>query len=206
VGGSATTDGGLGALEALDEAGGLGGAEVVVACDVQTRFVDAASVFGPQKGASPDQVAQLRRRLEALAEAYRRRTGGDVAALAGSGAAGGLGGGLVVAGARLVPGFYVVADAVGLRARLARARLVLTGEGRLDASTWAGKVVAGVCREAARRGRPVVVVAGEVSDDGARAGLEVVDLSARFGPRVSLADPARCVTEAVRAALADRET
>ena len=77
VGGSATTDGGRGAVEAIDEAGGLDGAEVVVACDVQTLFVDAAEVFGPQKGATPEQVVVLRRRLEDLAVAYRDRSGLD---------------------------------------------------------------------------------------------------------------------------------
>ena len=70
VGGSATTDGGLGAVEAIDAAGGLQGVDVVVACDVQTLFVDAAEIFGPQKGATPDQVVVLRRRLEALAHRY----------------------------------------------------------------------------------------------------------------------------------------
>ncbi len=201
VGGSATTDGGLGALEAIETAGGLGGAEVVVACDVETLFVDAAVVFGPQKGASSDQVQVLRARLEDLAQRYRARDGIDVAALPGSGAAGGLGGGLAVLGARLVPGFAVVADAVGLEARLARADLVVTGEGRLDASSWSGKVVGGVRRLADRAGIPVLVVAGTVGPGGAVDGLMVVDLTARFGSDRALADPAGCVAEAVGEAL-----
>ena len=144
VGGSATTDGGLGAVAAIEEAGGPGDAELVVACDVRIPFVEAAERFGPQKGASQREVALLRRRLEELAEEYRRRYGLDVAGRAGSGAAGGLAGGLAALGAHLVPGFEVVADAVGLASRLGPAALVLGAEGRLDASSWDGKVVDGL--------------------------------------------------------------
>jgi len=201
VGGSATTDGGLGAVGALDEAGGLDGVEVVVACDVQTLFVDAAAVFGPQKGASPDQVAQLRRRLEELVVSYRARSALDLATLPAAGAAGGLAGGLAVLGARLVPGFDVVAGAVGLGARIAGADLVVTGEGRLDASSWAGKVVGGVRGLVRRVGIPLLVVAGTVGPGGTVRGLEVVDLSGRYGEARSLADPAGCVTDAVGEAL-----
>jgi glycerate kinase len=200
VGGSATTDGGLGAVEAIDEAGGLDAVEVIVACDVETLFVDAAEIFGPQKGASPAQIVVLRRRLEELAGRYRAR-GTDVAGLAGSGAAGGLGGGLALLGATLVPGFDVVAGAVGLKDRLSAADLVVTGEGRLDASSWSGKVVGGVRGLARRAGIPVLVVAGTVGPGGTVRGLEVVDLSGRYGEKRSLADPAGCVADAVREAL-----
>ena len=153
VGGSATVDGGLGALEALDF--DLRGAEVVVACDVTTAFVDAAPVFGPQKGADAAAVAELQRRLTELADRYRTDHGVDVRELPGSGAAGGLAGGLAALGARLVPGAELVADVVGLRAALSGASLVLTGEGRFDATSLAGKVVGHVLREgrAARRAR-----------------------------------------------------
>jgi len=201
VGGSATTDGGLGALEAIDEVGGLDTAEVIVACDVKTLFVEAAAVFGPQKGATPDQVVLLTRRLEDLARRYSARSGLDLATLAGAGAAGGLGGALAVVGARLVPGFDVVADAVDLAARLARADLVVTGEGSLDASSWSGKVVGGIRALADRAGIPLLVVAGTVGPGGSVPGLEVVDLTARYGEDRSLSDPAGCVTEAVREAL-----
>src|SRR5213078_972158 len=104
---------GLGAVSALG-ARQLRGVDVVVACDVTTRFVDAAEQFAPQKGATPAQVALLRRRLERLAQVYERDHGVDVRNLAGAGAAGGLAGGLAALGARLVPGFDVVADALGL--------------------------------------------------------------------------------------------
>ena len=201
VGGSATTDGGLGAVEAIDEAGGLDGVEVLVACDVQTSFVDAAASFGPQKGATPDQVEILRHRLEDLAVSYRARSGLDLTSLTSAGAAGGLGGGLAVLGATLVPGFDVVAGAVDLLARLARADLVITGEGRLDASSWSGKVVGGVRLLARRTGVPVLVVAGAVGPGGSVRGLEVLDLSARYGQARSLDDPAGCVADAVGEAL-----
>src|SRR5690242_2400489 len=138
VGGSATTDGGLAALEALGWS--LGGADVTVACDVTTRFVESARVFGPQKGASPAQVQLLARRLQRLADEYEARTGVAVRDLEGGGAAGGLAGGLAALGARLEPGFDVVAHAAGLDAAIDGVDLVVTGEGRVDASSFAGKV------------------------------------------------------------------
>ncbi len=201
VGGSATTDGGRGALEAVEEAGGLSGIEVVVACDVETRFVDAAAQFGPQKGATPTQVAELRHRLVGLARDLRARYGVEVSDVPGAGAAGGLAGGLTALGARLVPGFGVVADAVGLEDRLARTDVVVTGEGRLDASSWSGKVVGGVVGLARRLGVPVLVVAGALGpggiEGGAGAEVEFRILTDRFGEARALADPAGCVEEVV---------
>src|SRR4051812_4002399 len=164
VGGSATTDGGLAAVQALDW--GFGGVPVTVACDVTTGFVDAAVVYGPQKGASAAQIGLLTRRLEQLAGVYRDRTGIDVTALESAGAAGGLAGGLAAIGAHLEPGFEVVADLVGLQEALAGAALVVTGEGKLDATSFVGKVVGGVLElaadaDVARRG----VIAGQVTDE-----------------------------------------
>ena len=159
VGGSATVDGGLGALEALDF--DLRGAEVVVACDVTTPFVEAARVFGPQKGADAAAVAELERRLERLADRYRDARGVDVRNLPGAGAAGGLAGGLAAYGARLVPGAAFVADVVGLRDAVRDASLVLTGEGRVDATSFAGKVVGHVLGEGRGLDVPVAIVAGD---------------------------------------------
>jgi glycerate kinase len=88
VGGSATTDGGLAALRAMHPLGRLRGVELVVACDVRTSFVDAADAFAPQKGATPAQVALLRRRLERLAQVYQAEHGVDVTLVPGAGAAG----------------------------------------------------------------------------------------------------------------------
>lgn len=207
VGGSATTDGGRGAVEAIVTAGGLGHAQLVVACDVDITFVDAAERFGPQKGAGPTEVKVLRRRLETLAEDYRSRYGVDVAALPGAGAAGGLAGGLAAVGARLVPGFELVADAVGLEGRMRRARLVLTGEGRLDAASWTGKVVGGVVAMAARVGVPVVVVAGVADEAGVAGatarGVRVVSLAGRYGLDRSLSQTAACLEDAAGSVLSD---
>lgn len=172
VGGSACTDGGLGALDALGWS--LGGVEVVVACDVDTPFVDAAARFAPQKGATAAQVRLLTRRLASLAEQYAARTGVDVTALEGAGAAGGLAGGLAALGARLEPGFEVVAAAVDLESRMEGVDLVCTGEGRLDATSLSGKVVGGVLAWAADLGTPHrVVVAGQVAP-GAREEISVL--------------------------------
>ncbi|HVW31635.1 MAG TPA: glycerate kinase [Acidimicrobiia bacterium] len=164
VGGSAMTDGGLGAVDALGWS--LKGLDVTVACDVATGFVAAAAVFGPQKGATAAQVALLGRRLERLAEVYRDRTGVDVTALARAGAAGGLAGGLAALGARLEPGFEVVARAAGFEAALDGVDLVLTGEGRLDRTSLSGKVTGEVLAWAASEGiAHRAVVAGQVADD-----------------------------------------
>jgi len=215
VGGSATTDGGRGALEAIEEAGGLRGIEVVVACDVETLFVEAAERFGPQKGATPGQVMELRDRLMRLAVELRGRYGVDVTALPGAGAAGGLAGGLAALGATLVPGLGVVAESVDLLARLARADLVVTGEGRLDSTSWSGKVVGGVVGAARSAGVPVLVVAGSIGPDAteasglgggstSRVDVEVLSLVDRFGEVRALGDPIGCVADVVGTALEER--
>ncbi len=188
-GGSATTDGGLGAYEAVGSPEALRGIELVVACDVTTRFGDAAAVFGPQKGATAAQVAALGRRLVEVAARYRRETGVDVTGIAGGGAAGGLAGGLVALGARIEPGFDFVAGLVGLGARLERADLAVTGEGHLDPPSFHGKVPGGVlelaqARSAHGRALPVVCIAGGADASLLAApppGLDVVSLTARFG-------------------------
>src|SRR6185312_6396383 len=136
VGGVASTDGGAGARDALPTPLPV---RVDVACDVDARFLDAADVFAPQKGATPQQVRLLRERLARL----------DVPDLPGAGAAGGLAGGLAAAGARLLPGFDLVAARLGFEERLAEADLVVTGEGRLDATSFTGKVVGRVVERAA---------------------------------------------------------
>ncbi len=197
VGGSATTDGGLGALEALPSEARMRGVELVVACDVRTLFVDAAATFGPQKGASPKQVELLRRRLTRLAEVYHRRHGVDVTELPGSGAAGGLAGGLAARGAALVDGFEMVADEIDLHARLEAADLVLTGEGKLDATSLEGKVTGGVAALAAGAGRPAVAVVGTSSLSDDAQGLEVIDLTARFGSTRARGQTAECIQKVV---------
>ena len=140
------------ALRALYPLHRLAGVDMVVLCDVRTRFVDAAAVFAPQKGASAAQVELLRRRLERLADVYLADHGVDVRALEGAGAAGGLAGGLAAAGARLVGGFDAVADELDLPDLIEGADLVVTGEGFLDEQSFEGKVVGGVA-DLAPRGR-----------------------------------------------------
>lgn len=209
VGGSATTDGGLGALEAIDEAGGIDGAEVIVACDVTVGFLEAARIFGPQKGAGPEQIEQLDDRLCELAARYRRR-GVDLDGVSGSGAAGGLAGGLVVAGARIVAGFDLVAGLVGLDARIEAARLVLTGEGRLDSTSWSGKVVSGVAARAGAAGRPVIAIAGQVAKDALSdsrhpaALVQVLDMSELFGLDRARSDAPGCAALATETVLRSR--
>ncbi|HZQ27831.1 MAG TPA: glycerate kinase [Acidimicrobiales bacterium] len=200
VGGSATTDGGLGCLSALEPHARLTGVEIIVACDVTTRFVDAAEHFAPQKGATPAQVALLRRRLERLAQVYEEDHGVDVRDVPGSGAAGGLAGGLAAVGATLVPGFELVADTVGLVEKAEGADLLVTGEGFLDEQSFRGKVVGGVIEVGADLGVPVLVVVGEVFGDHAEHhdhDVEVVSLVERFGPDRALADTTACIEEVV---------
>ena len=197
LGGSASTDGGLGAVEAVEERGGLGGVSLVVACDVDVPFVNAAPLFGPQKGAGPDEVAELTARLDRLADEYRERFGVDVRGLRGAGAAGGLGGGLAVLGGVLRSGYVLVRDLIGLSAAFDTADRVVTGEGALDATSFAGKVVGGVVADARGRALPTLVVAGRSSPDGesgARAaGCDLVSLTERFGPGPAQSDTESCI-------------
>ena len=201
LGGSATTDGGLGALEAVRSAGGLVGVHLIGACDVATRFVDAAPLFAPQKGADPIQVAALAARLEELADRYRSQYGVDVRGLAGSGAAGGLGGALAVLGADLRSGYALVRDLVGLGPALDGADRVVTGEGALDATSFVGKVVGGVIGDARARDLSTLVVAGRCTDEGAatarEAGCDVVSLSERFGSGRATTETEACLAEVV---------
>jgi glycerate kinase len=204
LGGSATTDGGLGALEALGDSPAWSSdaarrPELLVCCDVATTFLDAAPVFGPQKGATPELVQRLRDRLADLAERYRVEHGVDVTALPGSGAAGGLAGGLAAVGARLLPGFEVVADAARLDEAVSRAQLVVTGEGQLDQGSFDGKVVGGVLARARAAGVPVVAVVGarHPAVEQVPDGLQVVSLVERFGRTAALENTRACISAAV---------
>jgi glycerate 2-kinase len=188
VGGVASTDGGAAAVEALPAA--LPPLEV--ACDVDARFLDAADVFAPQKGATPEQIEILRRRLAQL----------DVPDLPGAGAAGGLAGGLAARGARLTRGFDLVAQRLGFDEELVEADLLVTGEGRLDATSVTGKVVGRALERAAAAGVEALVVAGEVA---AQNGIDAISLVERYGPGRAFGDPAECIAEVVAIALATRQ-
>jgi glycerate 2-kinase len=171
VGGSATTDGGAGAVKAIERAGGLRGARLAVLCDVRTPFEDAAKVYGPQKGADPDTVKRLTARLNAMA----RRLAHDPRGVPMTGAAGGLSGGLWAAfGAELVPGAAFVLDEVGFDARMRAARAVVTGEGRLDMQSLVGKVVSEVATRARQSGVPCHAVVGTRELDS--MGTRILDL------------------------------
>lgn len=195
-GGSATTDGGLGALKALFPTARLLGVELVAAVDVETRFVDAADGFAAQKGATATQVELLRRRLERLAQVYLDEHDVDVDALVGAGAAGGLAGGLAAIGATIESGFELIAEELDLVSVMERTDLVVTGEGFLDAGSFQGKVVGGLVELAAEFDVPVLVVAGEVFD-GAETHVDAVSLVAEYGRERAMTDTLACITDAV---------
>ncbi|MHB9144641.1 MAG: glycerate kinase [Symbiobacteriia bacterium] len=232
IGGSATTDGGVGMLQALGGAvltaagaavGYGGGAlaaaaridlscldprlektQLLVACDVDNPLTGprgAAAVYGPQKGATPAMVAELDRNLTHLADLV----GGDFASVPGAGAAGGLGFGLMAfLGARLVPGVQVVMDVLCLDDRLAGASVVLTGEGRTDAQTLAGKVPLGVAQRAGRQGIPAVVISGSLGEGAERLSQHgVVALFAAAPAAMPLAEAMARAGELLRQATAE---
>jgi glycerate kinase len=186
IGGSATTDGGLGILEALgarDDGNKLdlsrldprlASVDLEIACDVTNPLLGptgAAATYGPQKGATPAQVAELDRRLGRWADRLERATGRRERDTPGAGAAGGTGFGLLSIADRfrslvLRPGIDVVMDATGFTEKLARADVVITGEGRIDEQTAFGKTALGVARRAAAAGVPCVAVGGGVTVGG----------------------------------------
>jgi glycerate kinase len=152
AGGSASTDGGAGAIEAIAAGGGLRGARLTVLCDVRTPFERAATVFAPQKGADAATVARLRRRLDAF---------GLPRGVPMSGAGGGLAGGLWARlRAELLPGARYVLDALDFDRRLLASAAVIVGEGRLDATSLEGKILAEVATRARQRGVPSHAIVG----------------------------------------------
>ena len=190
LGGSATVDGGVGAARALGwifldrhdkdvKEGGQGLTairqivppskpislpEVKVLCDVTNPLCGprgAAAVYAPQKGATPRMVKKLETGLRNLSDRIVADLGMDICNIPGSGAAGGFGGGAVAFfGGRLVPGFDVVAETVGLREKMQGCDIVITGEGRFDEQSLQGKVISGVADYARASGARVVVITG----------------------------------------------
>jgi len=152
AGGSASTDGGLGAIEAIGDAGGLRGARLTVLCDVRTPFEAAAAVFGPQKGADGAAVARLTRRLED----FQLPRGVPM-----TGAAGGLAGGLWARfEAALVAGAPFVLSALDFDTRMLASRAVIVGEGRLDLTSLEGKISGEIATRARQRGVPAHAIVG----------------------------------------------
>jgi glycerate 2-kinase len=196
IGGSATTDGGGGILRALGASIDDGRVDLArldprlaevdlrIACDVTNPLLGAtgaAATYGPQKGATPEDVERLDRDLGAFADALEAATGRRERDTPGAGAAGGTGFGLLCLRERfrsleLVPGVEVVMDAADLEGKLARADLVITGEGRIDAQTAFGKTALGVAGAARAAGVPCIAVGGGVTPEGveALAGLAIV--------------------------------
>ncbi len=191
-GDSATTDGGLGAIEAIEEAGGLGGARIVCVCDVSTPFERAAIVFGPQKGADSAAVKRLTKRLNDIAAQLPRDPRGEPM----SGCAGGLSGGLWAQyGAALEPGAPFVLRVLDFDARLRAARAVIVGEGQIDEQTLQGKVAGEIATRARQAGVPCFAIVGtnELDAFGARMldlqrVLEARDLDAIAAAAASLVD------------------
>lgn len=200
LGGSATTDGGFGALRAISTPARLKAVDFVVACDVDTLFTDAAEVFAPQKGASPAQVKLLTGRLERLAQVYRQEHGVDVASIPGSGAAGGLAGALAALGATLMPGFDIVAEETGFDEAVKNHDLVITGEGLLDDTSFEGKVVGSVADYAEEHGTKMLTIIGDIDeylDASLVARVNAHSLTAEFGRDESMQRTMHCIEETV---------
>lgn len=215
IGGSASTDGGVGLVRALggrllgvpgDGAGSLeltalrerlAGVEIVVACDVDnplTGPAGAAATYGPQKGADAAQVAALDRALGHWADLVAGATGRDLRDAPGAGAAGGVGfAALAVLGAELRPGIELVLDLVGFQARLTGADLVITGEGSLDEQSLRGKAVTGVAAAAGAAGVPVVAVCGTNRLDDAQ--LRAAGIGTAYALTDLEPDVQRCIAE-----------
>jgi glycerate kinase len=171
VGGSATTDGGAGAIEAIEAAGGIGRAKIVVLCDVRTVWEDAPKVFGPQKGADAELVKRLAKRLDELADTFPR----DPRGVPMTGAAGGLAGGLwAVHDAALEPGAPFILDALDFDDRMRASRAVVTGEGKLDEQTLQGKLVGEIGTRTRQAGVPLHAIVGTDALDG--FGKRMIDL------------------------------
>jgi len=202
LGGSATTDGGLGCIRAITSPHRLRGVQLLVACDVQTLFTDAAPVFGPQKGATPAQVDMLRGRLQRLAQMYREQYGVDVLNIPGTGAAGGLAGGLVALGGRLMPGFELVADEIDLHDKIVAADLVITGEGYLDEQSFEGKVIGGVQAMCRTAGRPVAAVVGDSAPE-VQGRITHRSLVRDFGEERAMNEPLWCIEHAAATLVRD---
>ena len=206
LGGSATSDGGAGLVAALGgpaaAARAVRDVDLVAATDVDNPLLGpsgAAAVYGPQKGATPEQVREVEGRLTAWAGQLAEGTGREVRDEPGAGAAGGLGAALLALGGRRESGLALVVAATGLADRIAEAGLVVTGEGRFDFQSLRGKVVAGVAGLSQEAGVPCVVIAGRVQvgrREAAAAGIEAsYDLVELAGEQAALHRAAGTVAE-----------
>ena len=158
LGGSATVDGGIGLMSAINDAGGTGGAKLTVICDVRATWEQAAPLFGPQKGADPAAVKRLSKELDSVADTLRK----DPRGVMYTGAAGGVSGALWAEyGASLVPGAPFVLDRLGFDKRMRASRAVIVGEGRMDSTTLLGKAPGEAATRARQAGVPCAAICGQ---------------------------------------------
>ncbi len=180
----------------------IGTTQIVVACDVSNPMTGpdgAAHVYGPQKGATPQQVAQLDEGLCHLAQLMRRQLGRDVQTTPGAGAAGGMGGGMAaMLGSRMEQGIRLILDAVGFDRRVADCDLCLTGEGRLDGQSLSGKACLGVARSAARHGVKTVALVGSIGRDAERTLEEGIAAYHAIGTGLSADESIRRAADLLR--------
>ncbi len=202
LGGSATTDGGFGALEALKPLGRLRGIELNVACDVTTGFIQAAEIFAPQKGATEPQVKFLHNRLERLGQIYYEERKVDVTTLPMAGAAGGLAGALASVGGNLINGFEAVAENMGLLELIEEADLVITGEGEVNESSFNGKVVGGVLQLAEETNTQAIVIAGQVHKN-TELKVPVFTLIGSVGKKLAFEDTRQAIKRTTEKAMSD---
>ncbi|MEI7884965.1 MAG: glycerate kinase [Clostridia bacterium] len=196
------TGGGLADLVAIDITGidqRLAKTEIVVACDVNSPFYGpkgASVVYGPQKGADVTMVASLDANLQNLARIITQKLDINLQELPGSGAAGGLGGGLVAfAGAKLSSGITILLDTVGFKQKLEDCDLVITGEGSFDQQSLHGKVISGIAKLTKARHVPLIVLTGAVQLG--RAEYEELGVTAVFSTNPRPCSIAQAKTEIV---------
>ena len=171
LGGSATVDGGIGLISAINDAGGIGETRLTVACDVRATWEQAAPLFGPQKGAGPAAVGRLSSELDSVAVTLRR----DPRGVTHTGAAGGIAGALWAEhGAKLVPGSNLVLDRIGFDRRMRASRAVIVGEGRMDSTTLLGKAPGEAATRARQAGVPCAAVCAVDALDPVEA--RIIDL------------------------------
>jgi glycerate 2-kinase len=226
LGGSASTDGGAGMVQALGarllDASGhdlppggaalvdlarldlavlratIGSVKIIIASDVDNPLlgpIGAAAVFGPQKGAGPQEVETLERGLRQWSQLVSEATGRKDPERPGAGAAGGTGyAALALLNAEIRPGIELILDLINFDAHVVGADLVVTGEGSLDEQSLAGKAPIGVARAAARAGVPVVAVAGRLQLSSQR--LQEAGISAAYALSDVEPDPARSIANA----------
>lgn len=205
VGGTATMDGAIGAINALEPTVFRKQIDVMVACDVRTRFLDAPAKFGPQKNASKAEIELLKRRFEALAESYLARFGIEITTQLRTGAGGGLSGGLFAGlSAELIDGSRYVIEKNNLEDIIADCDIVVTGEGCIDSSSFEGKIVGEIVKLAKNQKKIVIALCGcyEKTDGYEPAIDKIYSLKDMFEGRDLFNQAAYLVTEVVRSKIA----